>query len=212
MNSLITVPFHQRSILVVERNGRRWVAMKPICDAIGVDWEGQRQRIKRDPILSSVACTIKATGADGKQYEMLFLDLYYLNGWLFRIDASRVNADVRERLIMHQRECYAVLADHFHAREQWALSKAEARNQKAEAHYFARYPERRRMRTLALAGEPFWFIGHVVGRAPGTVSRAIKDMLAGGYLTQQQLDTARIGIAHWSRHRRKFINQLSFGF
>lgn len=79
MNSLITVPFHQRSILVVERNGRRWVAMKPICDAIGVDWEGQRQRIKRDPILSSVACTIKATGADGKQYEMLFLDLYYLN-------------------------------------------------------------------------------------------------------------------------------------
>ena len=209
---LITVPFHQQRLFVVEKNGRRWVAMKPICEAIGIDWDSQRKRIKRDPILSSVAVMMTATGADGKQYEMLFLDLDYLNGWLFGIDANRVMPELRERVIEYQRECYKVLAGYFHAKEQWALSKAEARNQKAEAHYFARYPERRQMRALALAGEPFWFIGHVVGRAPGTVSRAIRDMLAGGYLIKQQLDTARIGIAHWSRHRRKFINQLSFGF
>ena len=42
------------------------VPLKPLCEAIGVDFEGQRQRVERDEILSSVAFMTKATGSDGK--------------------------------------------------------------------------------------------------------------------------------------------------
>ncbi len=46
-----------------------FVPVKPICQSIGIDNEGQRRRIARHYISAPVAFTIKATGADGKQYE-----------------------------------------------------------------------------------------------------------------------------------------------
>ena len=50
---------------IVSTSDEQLVAIKPICEAIGINWEGQRQRIERDEILGSVACIIKATGKDG---------------------------------------------------------------------------------------------------------------------------------------------------
>ena len=82
-------------IQVVERLGEKLVPVKPICAAVGVDFEGQRQRIERDEILSSVAFVIKATGTDGKSYEMLCLPFKYVFGWLFGIDAGRVKEEAR---------------------------------------------------------------------------------------------------------------------
>ena len=53
------------SIQIVDENNEKSVPIKPICEAIGVNFEGQRQRIERDEILSSVAFMTKATGSDG---------------------------------------------------------------------------------------------------------------------------------------------------
>ena len=44
--------------------------IRPICEALGVDPEGQRQRIERDEILGPTACMIKAVAGDGKDREM----------------------------------------------------------------------------------------------------------------------------------------------
>jgi hypothetical protein len=44
---------------------------------------------------------------------MLSLPLDYLNGWLFGINVNRVKAEIRERLIPYQKECYRVLAEAF---------------------------------------------------------------------------------------------------
>lgn len=41
---------------------------------------------------------------------MSCLPLKYLNGWLFGINANRVNPDLRDRVVRHQRECYEILA------------------------------------------------------------------------------------------------------
>ncbi len=56
-------------ISAVFENGETYVPVKPICEAIRIDAEGQRQRIMRHYILGSVAFTLKATGADGKKAE-----------------------------------------------------------------------------------------------------------------------------------------------
>jgi hypothetical protein len=49
----------------------------------------------------------------GGPQEMACLPLEYVNGWLFSINASRVKAEIRERLARYQRECYRVLAEAF---------------------------------------------------------------------------------------------------
>jgi hypothetical protein len=109
----VTVQFHDQSLTAAVIDGKPFVAMKPICDNIGLHWEGQRQRITRHPVLNSVTCMTQATGTDGKHYEMLMLPLDYLNGWLFGIDVSRIKEELKPRLIDYQRECFRVLADHF---------------------------------------------------------------------------------------------------
>ena len=59
------------------------VAMKPICENIGLDWDGQRQKINRHPILSKGKVMITAPSNGGLQ-EMLMLPVNFLNGWLFQ--------------------------------------------------------------------------------------------------------------------------------
>lgn len=111
---LVRVDFHGDALWAAREGDDVFVAVRPICEAIGVDWEGQRQRIRRDAILSEGACMIKAPSRGGFQ-EALCLPLRLLNGWLFGIDARRVRkADVREKVIAYQRECHAVLFAYFH--------------------------------------------------------------------------------------------------
>lgn len=90
-----------------------FIPVKPICIALGVDPEGQRQRIERHYILSSTAFTLKVVAADGKDREMLCLPLEYVYGWLFTIDANLVAGNIRERVAGFQRECYDALYRHF---------------------------------------------------------------------------------------------------
>lgn len=100
-------------VAVKNESGEIYVPIKPICQAIGIDPEGQRQRIIRDRRLSSVAFTVKATGADGKLYDMFSLPLKYSYGWIFSIDTNLVSEASRSKVEMYQDECYDVLYDHF---------------------------------------------------------------------------------------------------
>ncbi|MDP4300354.1 phage antirepressor N-terminal domain-containing protein [Leptothrix discophora] len=122
---LISITFHGAPILAMLVNGVPHVSVRSICEALGIDAEAQRLRIKRHSVLSSVACVTKAPAADGKSYDTLCLPLDKLNGWLFGISAARVRPELRERLIAYQRECFDVLARHFGAAQPGALIPAE---------------------------------------------------------------------------------------
>ena len=113
MNQQLITRINGADIISVDRDGEVFVPIKPICQALGIDPEGQRQRIDRHYILKSVAFTLKATGADGKSYDMLCLPLEFTYGWLFTIDANLVADDRREAVAKYQRECYDVLYEHF---------------------------------------------------------------------------------------------------
>ena len=124
MSDKALVPVEQKTVLFYDdeitavrlADGRVLVPVKPICDALGVAWSGQRQRINRDPVLSQVARGARVTrspGAGGGTQEMLCLPLEFLNGWIFGISASRVNNEIRDRLVRYQMECYAVLYEAF---------------------------------------------------------------------------------------------------
>jgi len=114
--------------VVLEQSGKILVAMKPIADALELNWDTQRQHIMTDPVLNSVTVVTTATGADGKQYEMVCLPLDYLNDWLFKINANRYSGERREIIIRYQRECYRVLADHFLPNRQIAAPDSNIEN------------------------------------------------------------------------------------
>ena len=88
-NSLVQVAFHDAQVVCVMHDGKPFVALRPLCDALEIAWEAQFRAIKKDPVLTSVVDELSTTGADGKRYSMLCLPLDYLNGWLFKIDAGR---------------------------------------------------------------------------------------------------------------------------
>ena len=114
-----TISFNNQSLITVEQNGNHYVAMKPICENIGIDWRAQRQRIVRDEVLCSTVVIITTVAEDEKNREMLCLPIQYLNGWLFGIDINRCNPEIRDTLIKYKKECYQALHDY------WFNGKAE---------------------------------------------------------------------------------------
>lgn len=100
-------------IVTVDRDGEIFVPIKPICDAIGIDVESQRDKIQNDELLNSTAVLSTAVAADGKEREMLCLPLKYVYGWLFTINPKNVAPEAREVVTRYRRECYDVLYEHF---------------------------------------------------------------------------------------------------
>lgn len=112
MNANQVVQFNNQEIPVFFHNDKPYVAMKPICENIGLDWNGQFQRIKRNHILSQGMCMIHTPTKGGNQ-EMVTLPIGYLNGWLFGIDVNKVKPEIKPTLIKYQLECFDVLYNHF---------------------------------------------------------------------------------------------------
>ncbi|MCQ4271037.1 phage antirepressor N-terminal domain-containing protein [Pseudomonas kuykendallii] len=108
---LATVDFHGQALTVITANGQRLVAMKPICEGIGLQWEAQLKRMKRDEVLSTCMSMVDIQmPPDDQRRQVTCLPLEYLNGWLFGIDVSRCREAIRPTLIQYKRECYAALA------------------------------------------------------------------------------------------------------
>lgn len=100
-------------IVAVEQDGDIFVPIRPICQAIGVDFAAQRQRINRHYLLASTVVTITTVAGDEKDREMVCLPLKYIYGWLFSIDATLVSDKARPSVEKYQAECYDVLYEHF---------------------------------------------------------------------------------------------------
>jgi P22_AR N-terminal domain len=106
---LQSIEFYGSRIYTVEKDGEHYVAMKPICEGIGIDWDSQKKRILRHSLLSSTKVIMTLVAKDGKMREMIMLPVKYLQGWLFTVDANRVKPEIKDRLLQYQRECFDVL-------------------------------------------------------------------------------------------------------
>lgn len=113
-NQTALVAFHGHDILTINDGDTIRVAMKQICEAIGLQWEAQLKRIKRHDVMSVCMSImdIQMPGDDQRR-EVATLPLDMLNGWLFGVEASRVKPEIRARLIEYQRECFKVLHDYW---------------------------------------------------------------------------------------------------
>ena len=109
MSNIQTINFNNQQLLTVEKDGVKYVAVKPICENLGLDWSSQKKRIERDDVLNSFKVIMTTTGSDNKNYEMVCLPIDYINGFLFGIDTSRVSEEIRPVVLYYKRECYKAL-------------------------------------------------------------------------------------------------------
>ncbi|EAA4082172.1 antirepressor protein Ant [Salmonella enterica subsp. salamae] len=112
------VPFNGQQIITAMAAGVAYVAMKPIVENLGMSWGTQQQKLMK--CLDKFNCIhMNMVAADGKLRKLLCLPLKKLNGWLFSINPEKVRADIRDKLIQYQEECFTVLYDY------WTKGKAE---------------------------------------------------------------------------------------
>lgn len=114
MGEIVTVNFRGDQLYGFRQDDGVFVALKPIVEAMGMSWQGQHDRVNRDPVLSKGVRVIRIPFGRGGAQDATCIKLDRLNGWLFGIDSSRVkDAEVRQRVILYQEECYDVLHSHF---------------------------------------------------------------------------------------------------
>lgn len=112
------VPFNGQQIITAMAAGVAYVAMKPIVENLGMSWGTQQQKLMK--CLDKFNCIhMNMVAADGKLRKLLCIPLKKLNGWLFSINPEKVRADIRDKLIKYQEECFTVLHDY------WTKGKAE---------------------------------------------------------------------------------------
>lgn len=112
------VPFNGQQIITAMAAGVAYVAMKPIVENLGMSWSTQQTKLMKQ--ISKFNCVhMNMVAADGKLRKLLCLPLKKLNGWLFSINPEKVRADIRDKLIQYQEECFSVLHDY------WTKGKEE---------------------------------------------------------------------------------------
>lgn len=108
-NALDHLPiFNGRKILTTLQNGEWYVAVKPICEALEVDYIQQFKNLKEDGILGQLLCEHTMVAADNKLRKMTCIPERYVYGWLFSIRSES------PKLLEYKRTCYDLLYNHLH--------------------------------------------------------------------------------------------------
>ena len=108
MSNIQTINFNNQQLLTVEKDGIRYVAVKPICENLGLDWASQFTKIKNNLVLNE-GIVIITTPSEGGPQQTVCLPINMINGWLFTINPNRVSEEIKPLVIYYQKECYRAL-------------------------------------------------------------------------------------------------------
>ena len=68
---------------IIATTEEQLVPIKPICEALGVNYTTQIEKLKKHPIYGSTVPLRGILAADGKLREMSCLPLRLISGWIF---------------------------------------------------------------------------------------------------------------------------------
>lgn len=112
-NDIVEIPFHNDTLIAHRsEDGDVFVALRPICNSMGIDFSGQLQKMKRQPW--TTVGELHTVGADGKTRDMTSVNRKTLTMWLATIDASRLKDEqARRNVIVYQKEAAEALDQYF---------------------------------------------------------------------------------------------------
>jgi hypothetical protein len=101
--------FNGKNLVFLSENGIYHVAIKPVCEGIGVDFIRQFKNLKEDSILGPKLSkqTIMVPGSKQPR-KFICLPEKYIYGYIFSIKSDS------EALLAYKEKCYELLYDFFH--------------------------------------------------------------------------------------------------
>jgi hypothetical protein len=114
---------NNQTLMIIEKDGNKFVPIRPICDALGIAPNKQIEKIKDHPIFGSTGTLRVSVAADEKDREMFCLPYKWALGWVLTIDARNVKPESAEAVLIFQIECYDVLYNHFTDKSQFLEQK-----------------------------------------------------------------------------------------
>ena len=123
---IVEVPFNG-SMMIAQRfdDGEIYAALKPICENIGIAYNGQWERLNRTPW--ATVRIIRTVGADGKQRDMVAISRKTLTMWLAAIDTNRLSDEqARHNVTVYQKEAAEALDKYFNEGGAICVSDADS--------------------------------------------------------------------------------------
>lgn len=118
--------FKGKIIPYKRENGSYLIAIKPICEALGVSYKWQLERLKKHKVWGTVYRTSTMCIPGDQSREMACLPEEYIYGWLFSINSDS------EELIAYQRECIQHFYETIKRREELYHQFAKCKKEIAE--------------------------------------------------------------------------------
>lgn len=111
MKELTRIPFHDTTIYTTVDG--TYVALRPVCEALGLDANGQWQRLQRQSWTCACMMHVQVPG-DDQSRGMVFIDRRTFTMWLATIDTGRLkNEHTRELVRTYQCEAADALDRYF---------------------------------------------------------------------------------------------------
>lgn len=98
--------------MAAQHEGRPFVPLRPMCEALGIDVDGQRRKL--DQAEWARTELISARDSAGRVQRAIALDADHVPMWLATIQISRVSESARDLLVSYQREAAGALRDYFY--------------------------------------------------------------------------------------------------
>jgi hypothetical protein len=106
LNSLQEFEYKNTAVLAgIFRTGEM-IALKPVCENLGISWSWQFEQLKNDSLLNQLFGKQKVVSKDGKSYEMVCLPPTAFQEWLWNIKSTeKTNSELLEEykrgLVVH---------------------------------------------------------------------------------------------------------------
>lgn len=118
MKTQQSITVNEKEIQIITDGQEKYVGIRPICEAIGISYAGQFEKIKNDEILGPVIRQSLITASDGKDYKMNVFPFRFVFGWLFTINPKNVKPEIKDDIVRYKMECYNALYDSFTKRNE----------------------------------------------------------------------------------------------
>ena len=112
--AVVTIDFHGQQLESWrdDRTEKVYVAMRRLCDNMGLAWSPQRTKIAQSHLFKGSIGVMEIITPGGAE-QVLGLDLDMLPAWLLGIHPDKVDADIREDLKRYQQECVQALRNYW---------------------------------------------------------------------------------------------------
>ncbi|ENL3692799.1 phage antirepressor N-terminal domain-containing protein [Acinetobacter baumannii] len=116
MSNLTYIPqvvsFHGTELFIVEHEGQPYVPMRSVVQGMGLDWAAQFTKLKQRFATCVVEIAMQILGDDQSRAHTCLL-LRKLPAWLYSIMPGKERPELRDTVIMYQKECDDVLWEYW---------------------------------------------------------------------------------------------------